>query len=445
MISWVKQSIFGERGLFTLAFLFVCVALQSQSSAFLVLDSESEEPSRTVISGTTMGPIPFSVVITNDDNTPAEEQLAKIVDDQLEHVNQLMSTYKDDSDVSRFNRAAANEWVEVHPDTVAVVARSLEISEMTESAFDITVGPAVLLWNFGPAKDNKFSIPTEQELKDVRAIVGWKKVEVRSEPPAIRKLVDGVQIDLSAIAKGYAVDRVAEALAKVQCENLLVEVGGEVVAVGTPANKPHWRVGIEKPQKGFARDIEEVAELSNAGMATSGDYRNFKIKDGKKYSHTIDPATCEPALNRLATVCVVADDCMTADALATGLMVMGEEKAWKFCDANKIPVLLMARKSSDPLQPDQFAKRISKSFPLADAGANASTPSEESAVSKILPVFIGTVVVIALAILGMAAGAIFGNKQLQGSCGGLAAMGARDGETSCQICENPVSDCKEAT
>ena len=443
MNSWVKQNLLGKCGLFALAFLFVMSVSQRGAAASPNESTESDEPSRTVITGTTMGPIPFSVVITNDENTPDENQLAKLVDEQLEHVNQLMSTYKEDSDVSRFNRAQANEWVDVHPDTVAVVARSLEISELTDSAFDITVGPAVLLWNFGPAKDKKFAVPSDQELKKVRAIVGWKKLEVRNDPPAIRKLNEGVQIDLSAIAKGYAVDRVAKALAEVDCNNLLVEVGGEVVAKGTPAGKPHWRVGVEKPQKGFSRDIEEVAELSNAGMATSGDYRNFKIKDGKKYSHTIDPSSCEPALNRLATVCVVAADCMTADALATGLMVMGEEKAWEFCMSNGIPVLLMARTSSDPLQPDQFKKRISDDFPLARAVEDTETAAQESAVAKIIPVFIGTVIVFALAILGMAAGAIFGNKQLQGSCGGLAAMGARDGETSCQICENPVTDCKE--
>ncbi len=268
-------------------------------------------------------------------------------------------------------------------------------------------------------------------------MVGWEKLAARTNPPGLKKSVSSVQIDLSAIAKGFAVDEVVAGLVRLNCNNVLVEVGGEVYALGTAGLNKRWRVGVEKPQEGFGREIEEVAELENAAMATSGDYRNFNIVDGKRFSHSINPKTCRPAENDLATACVVADDCMTADAYATAVMVLGPDKGLALCQKLNLPILIMERSTTDPLNPVNFKKRMSADFPVS------SEPTQAKPKAGIIPVFISASIVFALAILGMAAGAIFGNKQLQGSCGGLANMSSENDDASCSLCQNPSSECVE--
>ncbi len=401
--------------------------------------SDSNESERIEITGTTMGPIPYRVVVIKDEQSADKDTIGKAVQVKLDHVNDLMSTYKSDSDISRFNQSNSTDWIEVHTDTARVVAKAIEISRATDGAFDVTVGPAVDLWHFGPNKDKKFTIPDDAEIEVVKAMVGWEKLQARANSPGLRKSVPSVQIDLSAIAKGFAVDEVVADLVKLNCNNVLVEVGGEVHARGKAGLNKRWRVGVEKPQEGFAREIEEVAELENAAMATSGDYRNFNVVDGKRFSHSIDPTTCRPAENDLATACIVADDCMTADAYATAVMVLGPDKGWALCQRLKLPILMMERSTRDPLNSVNFKKRMSADFPVA------SEPTQAKPKAGIIPVFISAAIVFALAILGMAAGAIFSNKQLQGSCGGLANMNSKAGDASCSLCQNPSSDCVETT
>ena len=417
-----------------ISIISVIILLTGHCCASLFGDATSTlQDTRIDIIGKTMGPIVYRVVIIKDDRSPTRSELSEAIQSTLDHINDLMSTYQPDSDVSEFNVSQSTDWMAVHPDTAYVMKRALEISEQTEGAFDVTVGPAVNLWNFGPEKQD-FKVPNDSAIAAVKIKVGYKNVQVRLDPPAMRKALPSVQVDFSAIAKGYAVDRVAMKLKQLGCDNFLVEVGGEVVGWGSTENGTPWRVGVESPKE-FTRAVEDVALLENAAMATSGDYRNFETVDGKRYSHSIDPSTCRPTENLLATACVVADDCLTADAFATALMVLGPDKGSRVCEQLNIPFLMIERSGDAPLDASKFTKYVSPGFPLA---SKQPTGASERG---ILPVFLAAVIVFGLAILGMAAGSVLANKPIQGSCGGLANMTNADGELTCAVCSDPSPDC----
>ena len=378
--------------------------------------------------GNTMGPIEYRVVI--QDLVDDKEKLGKEIQNVLDRVNVLMSTYIETSDVSRVNQSTALRWVEVDPETFGVVKKALEISEKTSGTFDITVGPAVRLWKFGPDKELQ-QTPTDSELDEIKKYVGYQKIELQVEPPAIRKLHDQTQIDLSAIAKGYAVDQVSARLLQRSLQNFMVEVGGEVYVHGRSKNGK-WRIGIEQPT-GTERRVSAVARISDSALATSGDYRNFKVIDGKRISHTIDPTTCRPVENMTASCSVVASDCMTADALATALMVMGSEAGLEFCRQQGISASIIKRDVNA-----QLTTVSTDHFPV-----ERLTQQKTDEPTSIVPAFVGALVVFGLAIAGMAIGAIFNNKPITGSCGGIAATPNEDGASSCSMCQKPVNECPE--
>lgn len=392
-------------------------------------------------SGKTMGPIVYNVVIAQPGSDINEEAIKASVQATLDRINDLMSTYQPDSDVSRFNKSQSTEWQPVDEETATVVHRASEISQLSGGAFDITVAPAVNAWNFGPNKSTNFEPPTDVELAKLRDRIGFRLIEVRLKPPAIRKLNPKASIDLSAIAKGYAVDQVAETLSQLEFSNFMVEVGGEVLTRGERAQGGKWRIGIESPKE-LVRTYDKIAELSGQAMATSGDYRIFRMHDGKRYSHTIDPTTCKPVEHSLATACVVAPDCLTADAFATAVSVLGAEKGAKLCQQHSLE-LFTAERHDYPNS--SIEEVVSTGFPLlGQAGSPSHEPGNPNPSGQsIWPAFIGAMIVFSLAILGMAVGAIFGNKPVQGSCGGLSSMTNEDGESSCTVCSRPTTDCVE--
>lgn len=281
------------------------------------------------------------------------KQIQFAIDAALEDVNRQMSTWQDDTEISEFNRAKTAA-VPVSPDFAAVVRRALDWSAATDGAFDPTVKPLVDHWGFGPQANS-------QTPEKILQFTGWKKLHVKNH--ALSKDDPRLQLDLSAIAKGYGVDRVADVIRNHGFRNFLVEIGGELVAEGTNPSGEHWRVGIESPEpdRAFGERLFRVAELSGKAMATSGDYRRFRTReDGTRYSHIINPKTGRPAETDIAAVSVLADSCMNADAVATALFVMGSEKALQWLESR--PELQALFILHNPNGGD-FISRLTPGFP----------------------------------------------------------------------------------
>ncbi|WP_296935606.1 FAD:protein FMN transferase [uncultured Marinobacter sp.] len=320
------------------------VALASAFTAlvFAALAGCSFEPEEKIweISGPVFGTsYHINVVLTEDQERL--ETLASGIDEVLEDVDASMSTWRDDSELSRFNqRTDQSGWVPVSAGLFEVLQKANEISRLTDGAFDVTIGPVVNLWGFGPqARPEK--TPSEESLSTVLAATGFEKLELQADPPAVRA-TPPQYVDLSAIAKGYGVDAVARFLESEGVEAYLVEIGGEVRVNGRKPDGSTWRLAIEQPVS-ERREVNRVVALESRAMATSGDYRNYYESDGRRYSHTIDPETGKPIAHKLASVTVIADDCMTADALATGFNVMGYERANELAVRENIPAYFIVR------------------------------------------------------------------------------------------------------
>lgn len=274
------------------------------------------------ISGNTMG-TSYSIKIIGAEQLDLD-QLKLDLDRRLDGINTIMSTYDPNSMLSRFNQHEGTDWYSV-PYTLALVIKTARrISLDSGGAFDITVGPLVDLWGFGP-DGPRTSEPPADEWQSARELVGFKKLEVTGDPAALRKSVPGLRADLSAIAKGFGVDQMAALLESRGIERYLVEIGGEVRVRGLNAKNKPWRLGIEKPDAA-GRQVQQAVDLKLGALATSGDYRNFFESGGQRYSHTIDPDTGRPVAHSLASATVFASDCMTADGWATALMALGPEK-----------------------------------------------------------------------------------------------------------------------
>lgn len=407
----------------------VRAGLQFALAGFIAAFAVPAVRAQVELTGTTMGPIRYSVKIESLPDGLTREAAHAIVERELKLVDGLMSTYRNDSDVSRFNQSASTDWIDVQPETYAVVARALEISELSGGAFDITVAPLVNLWDFGPNPADRTQKPNDQEIADARARIGYQKIHVRAEPPAIRKDDPQVWIDLSAIAEGFASDRVAAALVEAGAQDILVDIGGEIVARGKKSDGQNWRIGIVWPSDNELIS-KEVAELKESGLATSGDYRNFVIIDGVRYSHTIDPKTGYPIQDTLASATVIAPDCMTADAMATAVMVMGAHKGHLLCAQLQLPLLTYERRG------EEFVLRKSPDFPTP---ANAVAAVNQNA----WPVFVAALVIFGLVVAGMAIGVIWGNRRIAGSCGGLANMRDEQGNIACAMCTRPSEECRD--
>jgi len=260
----------------------------------------------------------------------------------LEEVDRSMSTYRADSELSRFNRLRSVDWVAVSADLRAVVSAALEVSRTSRGAFDVTVAPLVDLWGFGPS-GGRHVVPGAAEIDAALAVVGTDLVEVRARPPAIRKRDPRVRIDLSAIAKGFAVDRIAERLLAVGVDGFLVEIGGEVRASGRRTPSSPWRVAIQGPS-GEPLLAETIVNLEAAAIATSGDYRNYFDADGRRYSHVIDPRNGHPVAHHLVSVSVIDASAARADALATALLVLGPTDGLALAESRGIAALFVTEK-----------------------------------------------------------------------------------------------------
>ncbi|MEM9585844.1 MAG: FAD:protein FMN transferase, partial [Planctomycetota bacterium] len=326
------------------------------------------------------------------------------------------------------------------PETAEVVAYAQVVSEATDGAFDVTVGPLVNAWSFGSTERTR-TIPSDASLQELRSSVGYQKLAVRIDPPALRKSIPELQVDLSSIAKGHGVDRVVELLARLGFASVFVEIGGEVRTTGNKAGQP-WRVGIQMPDAELIQGMA-VHPLTDRSMATSGDYRNRYEVDGVMYSHTIDPRTAKPITHDLASVTVIADTCMEADAWATALNVLGYQAGIeKARTMNDLSVLLVQRTGDagyELLGTGDLAKFSKQSITAVTESATA-TGFDFAALT---PIWMVTGLAFGLVLTGMAVGVMFGRKAIGGSCGGLNSQTNPDGTSSCTMCGSPSEACKE--
>lgn len=284
----------------------------------------------------------IKVVLTED---PEQlDTLATGITSVLESVDASMSTWREDSELSRFNSTEdQSRWFEISPQLYQVLTAAREVSELSDGAFDITVGPVVNLWGFGPEARPE-QVPEAALLQQRLDGIGYEKLELRAEPPAVRADIKQY-LDLSAIAKGYAVDAVAEYLLATGIEAYLVEIGGEVRVSGRKPGDEAWRLAIEEPVPG-RREVNRVVALDSQAMATSGDYRNYYESAGQRFSHTIDPESGKPIAHNLASVTVIADTTMGADALATAFNVMGYERANELAIRKNMAVYFIIRQEN---------------------------------------------------------------------------------------------------
>lgn len=277
------------------------------------------------------------------DGIPTERrgEIQHAIEAELAGVDERMSTYRADSELSRFNETAAGVVFPVSAQTLAVFGIAREISESSGGAFDVTVDPLVAAWGFGATKRVPGE-PPAAELSSLRERVGFRFVEIDVAGSSLRKTREGVRCDLSAIAKGYAVDRVASMLGERGFRDFLVEVGGEVRARGRRLDGAAWRVAVERPESD-QRAAFEIVGLHEQALATSGDYRNFYELGGRRMSHTIDPRTGRPVEHRLASVSVLHRDAARADAWATALTVLGPEAGYARAESEGLGAFFIVR------------------------------------------------------------------------------------------------------
>jgi thiamine biosynthesis lipoprotein len=291
-------------------------------------------------SGETMGTVYHVSVVTRAPLGDAERaETASAVQAALDRVNALMSTYQPDSELSALNQAAPGQSVPLSSETLEVLALSARVTAETGGAFDVTVGPLVNVYGFGP--EGRTQTPADEELQRLLEVVGFEEaLAIDAETGVARRTREGVYVDLSAIAKGYAVDQVAEVLEASGYSDYLVEVGGEVRTAGLNQRGGPWRIAIEKPVT-ERRAIDRIVPLSGLAMATSGDYRNYYEQDGVRISHTIDPRTGRPISHNLASVSVVTQECALADAYATALMTLGADDGMAFAKKRGLAVYMI--------------------------------------------------------------------------------------------------------
>ncbi len=275
-------------------------------------------------SGKTMGTTYHITVITGYFNTPSG--LKEKIDVRLEEINRSMSTYRKDSEISRFNEwNRIGEKFYVSEDFFQVMAVAQNIYELTGGAWDGTLKPLVDLWGFGSSKRQQ-RIPAKAEIQAILPDIGFHHIEISAHRYLVKRNA-AVTLDLASIAKGYAVDQIAALIKKEGIDNFLVEIGGEVFASGLRKDGKKWRVGINRPQKDAPVDqVYKVVSLRNKAFATSGDYRIYFEKDGKRFSHVLDPKNGHPKATPVVSVSILSDTCTFADGLATAVMVLGADK-----------------------------------------------------------------------------------------------------------------------
>ena len=304
--------------------------------------------------GKTMG-TDYIVKVAHFPENADWKKVADEIQKRLDALDQMMSTYRQDSEVSRFNAYTSTEdWFSVSKDTAQIVQTALEISQLSEGAFDVTVTPLVRHWGFGAG--SAWHSGSFEELRSeaflLKEQTGYEKLSVCLDPPALKKAIPELAIDLSAIGKGFAVDCIAELLDSYKISDYLIEVGLEVRCKGKRTTDIDWIIGVEKPLSGQNAGAQQKFPLVNQSMATSGNYRQTALMGGQRVSHIIDPRTGLPAQigyggYELVSAAVISPNCAQADAWATAMFVLGERKGLELAHRHKIAVLFLLRSGDD--------------------------------------------------------------------------------------------------
>ncbi|MEM1380724.1 MAG: FAD:protein FMN transferase [Pseudomonadota bacterium] len=301
----------------------------------------SADPEVVVIEGDAFGTT-YRVAIVDESGSVDPAALKPVIDRSIEETNALFSNWQDNSEVSAFNRAAANAPIAVSPAFQELILTADVIHDASAGQFDITVGPLIELWGFG-ARGPEAAVPSAEKIAAAQASVGQSRM-LALDPVrgTLTKKSSETTIYLAAIAKGSGIDALARALEQQGFDDFMVEVGGDLFAVGDGPTRQGWRIGVESPVP-FSRQIQRVVAVNGQGMATSGDYRNFFEEDGTRYSHIIDAVTGRPVTHRTASVTVLAENAALADAWATALLALGAERGLQIAEDQKLAALFIVR------------------------------------------------------------------------------------------------------
>lgn len=300
---------------------------------YLIACSPENDIKQYHLSGQTMGTTYNIKFIQPQIDSKRLSDIQNEVNDSLKKVNQKMSTYIEDSEVSVFNSFKDTSKFKISTEFFSVLQEAVNIYNLSDGAFDITVNPLVILWGFGN-KESLLRPPDNTKINNVLKKIGTQHL-ILIDSMHIKKEIPELEIDLSAIAKGYGVDVVSGVFEKYNIQNYMVEIGGEVYTSGLNARGKKWGIGIDKPFYKMIeqRELQDTIFVSNLAVATSGDYRNYFEYKRKIYSHTINPKSGYPVAHNLASATVIAPNCMKADALATAAMVLGNEKGLELLEA----------------------------------------------------------------------------------------------------------------
>lgn len=309
------------------------------------------------LEGTKMG-TSYRITVVADQLAP--DDLHQRIDDLLSTVDNSMSTYKSDSELSRFNRLPVGQQMQISPEFARVLQISRDIWQRSGGAFDPTIGPLVDLWGFGPTLSDN-TAPSAQQVSVALESTGFQHIVLAQQQLSKRH---PVQLDLSAVAKGYAVDLVADLLEMLALPDYLVEVGGEIRVSGLNPDGQPWRIAIEQPT--LISSVDRIISVADRSVATSGDYRNYFEQQGTRYSHILDPRTGSPIQHNLASVTVLAASCAEADAWATAFLVMGPEQSRILADKLGIPIYLLVGRGDtfEHMKSDQFAPYMQQAEPI---------------------------------------------------------------------------------
>ena len=335
--------------------------------ACCLLISCSRAPRELVLSGPTMGTT-YTVKVVGTPATLDAQTVQRELDAVLAAIDADMSTYRADSAISKFNAAASTDWIAVPSSLARVVAASKDISERSGGVFDITLAPLIAAWGFGPAGEPS-ALPSASDLAAIRERIGHRLLDVRLAPPALRKQHPELRIDVNGVAPGYAVDLIAERFRALGLKHFMIDLGGEVLARGRNSRGEPWRIAVERPIDDEPRPFK-IVELNDASITTSGEYRRYFERDGRRYSHTLDPRTERP-IESFGSVCVVGESSLLIDAWATALNVLGPEEGLRFAEREGLAAMYVVVVAGDRLEA-RMSSAFQRSVKVIDPSGQAA-------------------------------------------------------------------------